>query len=482
MKLRRIIVTVARFNIVILLLMMIAFMVDLVYDDLNSRNILRFTLPFAFSTLVYITVMLLSGKPDRMTRKERYTSTMASFLYMVLLCSIPFLIDGIVGFTGALFESMAGLTTTGLSSLDPVETASAGHGLLFFRVALQWAGGLFYLVFAFMFLSDLADVAKRSADRRLFSRIGLIPNLSMLLQNLTVIYGLFTVLSFISFYLGGMGLFDAVCLSLSTVSTGGFTSTGRVIEAGPGIHVMVTVFMFLAGMGYYVHMSIFSARGRSRTIFDPENISYLMMALTLPVVAFLILVFDGVPVVTSIWKGTFAVMSAVSTSGFMLDGMSGWSDPMKALLLVLMMIGGSSLSLASGFKVQRVLLLLKGFLNEVKRASHPNIMVVLRRGEGSYSENALESANMTFFYLFGLLVVSIGTMLVFNGNIVDVISICVTSISNSGIAFGEFASPEGISSLNWFLKIVLSGTMLLGRFEVLLPLYFLSMRGTRFRG
>ncbi|MBN1539702.1 MAG: TrkH family potassium uptake protein, partial [Candidatus Thermoplasmatota archaeon] len=266
MKLRRIVVTVARFNIVILLLMMIAFLVDLVSGDLGPGNILRFTLPFAFSALVYITVMLLSGKPDRMTRKERYTSTMASFFYLVIICAIPFMIDGIVGPAGAIFESMAGLTTTGLSSLDPVETASAGHGLLFFRVSLQWAGGLFYLVFAFMFLSDLADVAKRSADRRIFSRIGLVPNLSTLLQNLAVIYGIFTALSFISFYLGGMGLFDAVCLSLSTVSTGGFTSTGRVIGAGPGIHVIVMVFMFLAGMGYYVHMSIFSARGRMRTI------------------------------------------------------------------------------------------------------------------------------------------------------------------------------------------------------------------------
>lgn len=162
--------------------------------------------------------------------------------------------------------------------------------------------------------------------------------------------------------------------------------------------------------------------------------------------------------------------------------MNDWPDSARFLLIILMLIGGSSLSLASGFKLQRVLMLVKGFFGEVQRASHPNAVVTLRRGEGSYSEKALESANMMFFYLFGLLGITIGIVLVFKGELFDVISLCATSISNSGIAFGEFSGPEGIASLNWFLKILLSGVMFLGRFEVLLPLYFFSLRGYRYAG
>ncbi|MBN1390484.1 MAG: TrkH family potassium uptake protein [Candidatus Thermoplasmatota archaeon] len=482
MRYRRILSSISRMNIAILLLMMISFLVDMIYGDLEARNVLRFTLPFIFSTLVYVVVMLHTDKQDRMTRKERYTAAMASFLYMVVVCSIPFMLDGIAGPAVALFESMAGLTTTGLSTFDPGELTSAGHGLLFYRVALQWVGGLFYLVFAFMVLSEIANVARRSVDRGIFSRIGLIPNFSMLLQNLALIYGIFTISSFIAFYVGGMELFDAFCLSLSTVSTGGFSSTGRMIEGGAGIHLMVILFMFLTGMGYYVHMSIFSARGRSRTILDTENISYLVLTLTLPFIAFLILSLDGIPVLSSLWKGSFAVISAITTTGFMVDGMNGWPDPLRFLLLVLMLIGGSSLSIASGLKVQRILLLIKGFINEVERASHPNMMVVLRRGELSYSEKALDAASMTFFYIICLLGLSIATVLMFKGDLFDVISLSVTSVSNSGIAFGEFGTPEGITSLNWFVKLVLSGIMFLGRFEVLLPLFFLSMRGSRFTG
>jgi trk system potassium uptake protein TrkH len=240
--------------------------------------------------------------------------------------------------------------------------------------------------------------------------------------------------------------------------------------------------MFISAMGYYVHMSFFSARGRSRTLFDIENISYILVTFTFPIIVFLILLFDGVSTTTSLWKGIFSVLSAISTTGFMVEGMNDWPDSARFLLLILMLMGGSSLSLASGFKLQRVFMLIKGFFGEVQRASHPNAVVTLRRGEGSYSEKALESANMTFFYLFGLLGITIGIVLIFKGEMFDVISLCVTSISNSGMAFGEFQSHEGIASLNWFVKLLLSGVMFLGRFEVLLPLYFLSFRGYRFAG
>jgi trk system potassium uptake protein TrkH len=175
-------------------------------------------------------------------------------------------------------------------------------------------------------------------------------------------------------------------------------------------------------------------------------------------------------------------MSALTTTGFMVEGMGDWPDSMKMLLLLLMLLGGSSLSLSSGFKVHRFFLLIKGFLAEVKRSSHPSAVFSLKRGEGIYSEKALESANMSFFYLFGLLVVSMGILLLFHGNIFETLSLSVTSISNSGIAFGTFSTVEGISSLNWFEKMVLFVIMFLGRFEVLLPLYVLSLRGRRFTG
>lgn len=470
-------------NILMLFLLSISFMVDLIYGDLDRSNVHVFTIPFVIGIVLYmVQFYLLEGSMKSLTRRAKYKTAMGSFVYIVVLGALPFLLSGKADPFSALFESMAGFTTTGLSSFEPRELLEVGRGLLFFRVAIQWIGGLFYLVFAFMFLSELSDVGKRSVDRKLFSGIGLVPKLTKLMQSLMVIYGLFTIAALLAFSISGMGLFDTVCLSLSTVSTGGFTSTGRVITEGLGIHIIVIVLMLLAGMGYYVHMSVFSARGRSKTVFDTENIAYLLITLTFPVVVFLILVTGGFPVLESIWKGAFSAISALTTTGFMVEGSESWPDSYKFLVLILMLIGGSTLSLASGFKVQRLILLIKGFLGEVQRASHPSSVISIRRGEGSYSEKALESANMSFFYIFALLALTIGFILVFRGGLFDVISLSVTSLTNTGMAFGDFAHAQGISSLNWAVKSLLCMVMFLGRFEILVPIYMLSPGSYRFNG
>jgi trk system potassium uptake protein TrkH len=132
--------------------------------------------------------------------------------------------------------------------------------------------------------------------------------------------------------------------------------------------------------------------------------------------------------------------------------------------------------------MQRVLLLTKGFLGEVKRSSHPRAVISLRRGEGTYSGKALEAANVTFFYLFTILGASIMAVLIFQGDIMAVISICVTAVSNSGMAFGEFANPQGVESIGTVPKVILLLVMLLGRFDIMLPLFFLSPGSYRFNG
>lgn len=482
MEQNRIITAATRMTIAVLVLFMVSFTIDLVYGDLSWNNFHVFVIPFSFGALIYLIFSFRDTKYRLFRRRTRYATALISFLFMVFLGSLPLMLTERLDPVSALFESGAGFTTTGLSAIGSEELRDVSHGLLFFRVAIQWLGGLFYLVFAFLFLSDISDSAQRSADRRIFSRIGLVPTLTTLIQKLTVIYGLFTFFSALAFYIGGRTLFDSVCLSMATISTGGFSSEGRILGEGSVILLLVTLGMFVTGMGYYVHISLLSARGRSRTLFDNENITYIIIALTVPVLGLMILLSSGVPFGTSVLNGLFTTISALTTTGFMVEGMDDWPDSMKMLLLLLMLLGGSSLSLSSGFKVHRFFLLIKGFLAEVKRSSHPSAVFSLKRGEGIYSEKALESANMSFFYLFSLLVISMGILLLFHGNLFETLSLSVTSISNSGIAFGTFSTVEGISSLNWFEKSLLLVIMFLGRFEVLLPLYVLSLRGRRFTG
>ena len=473
---------ISRINLVLIPLFSACIVIDLIYGDLGFENIIAFVVPL-IASISLIIPYLSKGRSYWKPRKSvKYKMAMATFVYLILISSLPFMLSGFAMPISALFESTAGYTTTGLSVGGRADYLEVSRGLLFYRCAISWIGGIFYIVVAFMILTDINDVAKRSVDQRMLSRIGMVPRLGTLLSNIAILYVLFTLVSFILLSLTDMSIFDSLCQALGTVSGGGFGAYGRTINGGIGIHMLIVPMMIMSGIGYYVHMSVFSARGRMKSVFDNENIFYWSSIITAPIIVVLILSLSSYPLGESIWKGVFSAISAVTTTGFMIDGMIYWPDSARYLLLILMLLGGSSLSVASGLKMQRMILLGKGFMGEVKRSSHPRAVISIKRGTGTYSIKALEAANVTFFYLFAALTVSILFLLIFNDGLMDVISLAVTAISNGGIAYGPFSGPEGISSLNWASKLLLILVMYIGRFDLLLPIYFLSPRTYTFNG
>lgn len=326
-------------------------------------------------------------------------------------------------------------------------------------------------------------MAKRSAERRIFVRMGLVPTLSNLLYNLTVVYFLFTILLMLFLRITGLTVYDSICISMSIVSTGGYSSTGIVLNAGPGLHLLIMAFMIAAGVGYHVHLSLLSARNRRRALLDPENLIYLSMVVAAPLVIGAILLLSGMPFAESIWKGAFASISSLTTTGTSLVGIGSFPDPAKVAMLLLMLIGGSSLSVTSGFKVQRLILLASALKGEVKRTTHPGLVLTLKRGEGTYSGRSLESAGSAFAIMMLTIAVSALLFLAFEGgDIFSILSLIVTAISNTGLCFGTYSTVEGISALNPLLKIILSIVMFIGRFEVLLPLHLLAHGAHSFSG
>lgn len=470
----RILLSVIRINLPLSILFAVSLMVDLIYGDVAFHHILPFAAPLVFSILAFLSSLLFGRKADPVRTFDLFGG-MLSFLYMASIGSLPFLLSGTFGPVGSLFESFAGFTTTGLSGHGPDVFMGAGAGMLFYRVAIQWFGGLFYLVTAFRVLSEISDMAKRSAERRIFVRMGLVPSLSNLLYNLTVVYLLFTILLMLFLRISGLSVYDSICVSMSTVSTGGYSSTGIMLNAGPGLHLLVMAFMIGSGMGYHVHLSMLSARNRRRALLDPENLIYLSMVVAAPLVIGAILLLSGMPLTESIWKGAFASISSMTTTGTSLEGIASFPDPAKVALLLLMLIGGSSLSVTSGFKVQRLIFLASALKGEAKMTAHPGLIQTLKRGEGTYSWRSLESVGSAFaIMVLAVTITALMFLAIEGGDIFSVMSLIVTAITNTGLCFGTYSTVEGISALNPLLKILLSIVMFIGRFEVLLPLHLLA--------
>ncbi len=473
---------VGQMQMVLSVVLLLSMSVELLYDQFTVHDLVVFGVPALIMVVGQLFLLALLPSGPLLSREKRYRVALVSFLLLVLIGSLPFVLSGTCNMLDAIFESIAGFTTTGLSTRAPSALLDEGRGMLFYRVAIQWAGGLFYLGFGFLILTEIADISRRSVEKRMFSWTGMVPTMSNLMRNITFAYAGLTLFGVAIYRFSGLHLYDSICLSMSALSTGGYSSVGRSVPGGSGIHIITALIMVLAGMGFYVHLSLIASKGRRRALLDTENLAYMMIAFTAPILAYLMLMAGGIGFGESLWKGAFGAISALTDTGFQVDGMQDWPDSLKLFLVLLMLLGGSSLSLTSGLKVHRLVLLSKGFIRLVKGMIHPKAELPLKRGEGSYSDNALEMANMYFLYLFVVLGLMMAITLLFEGGFMEVLSLCSAAVSNTGMAFGSFSGPDGISTLPWLVKIVLMGGMLFGRLEILLPIYLLSPRSYRFNG
>jgi trk system potassium uptake protein len=97
------------------------------------------------------------------------------------------------------------------------------------------------------------------------------------------------------------------------------------------------------------------------------------------------------------------VVSIVTTTGYATVDFDAWPDAARALLVLLMFIGGSAGSAAGGVKVARWLIIGKHAAREVRRALHPRAVLPIRVGDRVVSEEVLRAV-AAFITLYTLLI------------------------------------------------------------------------------
>ena len=179
-----------------------------------------------------------------MTDHDGMAATALGWTACSLIGALPFVMTGAIPtFTGAVFEAMSGLTTTGATVLADVEGQS--HAVLFWRALLNWLGGMGIVVLSIALLPGLnvggsqlfrAEVPGIVNDR-------LVPKIRETAKRLWGIYILLTLIEAVLLRLFGMSLFDAVIHSLTSGHWRGFTASrargGRLRHSDHhrGVHV-----------------------------------------------------------------------------------------------------------------------------------------------------------------------------------------------------------------------------------------------------
>ena len=401
-------------------------------------------------------------------------------LFWVLLSTLgawPLMIALDLAPVDALFESTSGLTTTGATVITGLD--SLPRCVLFYRQQLQWYGGMGLVVLGVAVMPMLGiggmQLYRAEAPGPLKDE-KLTPRLVHTAQALWLIYLGLTAACALGYWLAGMSVFDAVAHSLSTLSTGGFSTHDASMGyyQSPGIEAVSILFMLLAAINFGVHYVAWVRQDPWIYLRDVEAHAFLVFVLGVVIIVGLILRVE-VPHATfveSLRGASFTVVSVITSTGFGTVDFAHWPDFLPVLMIYISFVGGCGGSTAGGMKVLRVLLMVKQGTHEVRRLVHPHAQFPIRLGKRVVQPDLARSV-WGFFALYTA-ALGILTLLMIHAGLapLDAFSAVATSMNNMGPGLGEVAyNFQGVSDFGKLLAVM---GMLLGRLEILTILVILS--------
>jgi trk system potassium uptake protein TrkH len=403
-------------------------------------------------------------------RADGFTIVAFTWLFISLFGTLPYVFLGL-GFLDAFFEAMSGFTTTGATILNVVEALP--KSALLWRSLTQWLGGMGVIALFVAILPRLGVGGSQLFDREFPGPLPerLRPRFSTTARLLWTIYVGFTAAQVVLLYfLARLPLFDSICISFSTLSTGGFTPTTASIGAyaNPLAEYIIMAFMFLAGMNFIIHYHVL--RGNWKAIKDDEFRLYLIILL----VATALLVFaQGL---NSYREGLFQAISIMTTTGFVTADFSLWHSSSRIVLLALMFIGGCGGSTGGGIKVVRVLTLMKHTRVMMMKAISPNAVIPVKYNRKPVSEGIVRDI-ISFLFLYILVAVVASVALCFLGvNLETAVSAVAATLGNVGPGLGLVGPAFNYSWLPSAAKVILIMCMWLGRLELFTVLMMFAPR------
>jgi len=398
--------------------------------------------------------------PKSIQTNEAMVVTALIFLFAPLVMTWPTMASGL-SFTDALFETISGVTTTGLSVTASVADKPAIF--LFSRAWMQWVGGLGIVILFVATMIRPGLAAKRIGDLEEYDE-DLIGSTRTHARRMLIVYSILTGFGVIILGMLGAGWFNGVIYSLSAVSTGGFSPHDASLAGLPSqwLQVAVIVLSVAGSIPLVLYYRSFKEGGRL-LIRDRQLQGLLIAGLVVALLMALFLTRDGFGSTQALYHGVLNAFSAQSTAGFSTLNISELNAGAKLTLIFSMFLGGGVGSTAGGIKILRLLILGKLFYIFLKRPGMPRQAVAeaslgRRRLEMDEIQNAL-SIVFVFLACAGI------SWLVFVGmghNPLDSLFEVVSAIGTVGLSSG-ISAPD----LHPVLKGVLCADMLLGRLEII---------------
>ena len=398
--------------------------------------------------------------------REGFVIVAFSWIALSLFGAIPFFISGAIpSYLDAVFETVSGFSTTGASILSEVE--SLPKCMLMWRSFTHWVGGMGVLVFimAFMPLSGGQNMHIMKAETPGPSVSKLVPRVKTTAMILYSIYLALTFIEFIMLLCGGMDVFESLATAVGTAGTGGFgVRNDSMAGYSPYIQWVVTAFMLLFSVNFSCYYLIIL--GRVKDAFNAEFRAFVavvgtvVLILTLNVRGFFDTLGDCLRHVT------FTVASLMSTSGFATVDFDAWPELSRTLLVLIMFVGACVGSTGGGLKIYRLMILLRGALNEVGSMIFPRRVKRVTVDGHPVDPEIVRATNVYIVWYFLVFGVSLLLISFDRFDLVTNFTAVTATINNIGPGLGVVGPTGNFSEFSVFSKLVLMFDMLAGRLEL----------------
>jgi trk system potassium uptake protein len=457
--------------------MLLPYLIQLTYGE-NSHSFLSSAFITIFVGILFILTNL--EREYRLNLQQTFMFSTLAWLSIAIFGSLPFLLSTInLSISDSFFESMSGITTTGSTVISDLDNSP--KSILLWRAIMQWLGGIGIIVMAITILPLL-----KVGGMQLFKMEGsdntekILPRTIEVASIIISTYLILTILCGIFYWTFGMGIFDSVAHSMTTIATGGFSTHNSSIGFfnNSNIEIIATIFIILGSIPFISYLKF--VKGNKKIFFQDVQIKgliYLLLFSIFIMFFYLLFINQEISLLERLRISSFNVVSILSGTGYVTDDFGVWGQFSLIFFLFLMFVGGCAGSTTCGIKIFRLQILFLFLKNQIKKIIYPNSIFLIKYNNQKISDNFINSVIVFIFsYLFLFILLSI--LLSITGlDFLSAISGAATSISNVGPGLGDMIGPNGnYKTLPDLSKWILAAGMLLGRLELfaVLVLFFPS--------
>ena len=415
---------------------------------------------------------LMPGSEGRLGRREALLFVTLGWVLASAFGAIPYQLAGtFTGYLDAYFEAMSGYTTTGATVMDSIE--SQPMGILLWRNFTQWLGGMgiitlfvaFFPLFG-MGAAHLVEAEVPGPQAEKFTA-----RIRDTVKSLWYLYVSFSAIEFLLLWqLAKIPVFDAMTVTFGTMPTGGFAARSLSIGAynSAVVEWIVFIFMIIAGVNFGLHYLLLRKRQPGPLFTNPEFKMYVgLLSVASVLVAVNLINAMNMPIEDAFRKGSFQVVSIMTTTGFSTANFATWPSFTQATLLVLMIVGASAGSTGGALKVSRILVLLKYTYRRVVLTFNPQAVIPIKVGNRILPEQVVSGViGMTILY-FGTLIVGFLVMSSLGLSYMNSFSSVVATLGNVGPGLGLVGPMLHYGFIPDGGKVFLILCMLAGRLEIL---------------